>query len=320
MRRVGFTLVELLVVIAIIGVLVALLLPAIQAAREAARRMKCANNLKQNQLAYLLFHDANKRYPAGSSKCFFSPGDPPCSSPGPPRNGFSAFVEILPFIEEEALFNSYDRTVLPWTQGVNWNTPANNKFIQTVVAAYRCPSDPITPVSIRADKTEHSLAANTEVAHGSYALNQGTYGPRTMGSIPTARLYNNGVANQYFTHKAKEFSDGLSTTFFMGEVRDGDKRESSNIWTLGLRFLDTMRSSEAPLNTPYDDAATVKTHSGLTQNGVFASYHPGGCHFAFGDGHVSLLVETIDLGIYQALSTRGPNSRAGKGGEIVSEP
>jgi len=319
MRR-GFTLVELLVVIAIIGVLVALLLPAVQAAREAARRMQCSNNLKQNQLGYLLFHDAHKRYPTGSSKCFFSPGNPPCPNPGPPRDGFGALVAILPYVEEEALFNSQDPAVVIWTQSVNWNTPINNKFIQTVVPSYRCPSDQTEAVSVRADKTEHSLAANTAVAHGSYAMNQGTYGPRTMGSIPTARLRNNGVANQFYYHKAKEITDGLSTTFFMGEVRDADKRESSNIWTLGLRFLDTMRSSEAPLNSPYNDPATIKTHSGLAQNGVFASYHPGGCHFAFGDGHVSFLAETIDLKTYQALSTRGSGSVAGKGGEIVSEP
>ena len=122
----AFTLVELLVVIAIIGILIALLLPAVQAAREAARRMQCTNNLKQLGLAFHTYHDANRSFPAqkGGPSDEISYG---CT-------GF--FVTLLPYFEQTALYSSYTAT-LPWPNSIS----GNNEFSRTVVGALLCPSD-----------------------------------------------------------------------------------------------------------------------------------------------------------------------------------
>src|SRR6187455_2929482 len=122
-RARGFTLVELLVVIAIIGVLVALLLPAVQSAREAARRMRCANNLKQIALAAQNFHDIHGNFPSG------------CKLTTPPDTYYSNWaIQLLPYIEQQNLFSRYDDTVT--------NVHPNNKFVrETFVDAYSCPSE-----------------------------------------------------------------------------------------------------------------------------------------------------------------------------------
>ena len=107
--KAGFTLVELLVVIAIIGVLVALLLPAVQAARESARRTSCTNNLKNIALAMLNFHDSHKALPASNR--------PPGATNNP---RYSAFMLLLPYYEEQNVYDLYDRTV-------NWSSPIPSK-------------------------------------------------------------------------------------------------------------------------------------------------------------------------------------------------
>ncbi len=145
MRRRGFTLVELLVVIAIIGILVGLLLPAVQAAREAARRMQCGNNLKQQVLAMHNHHDTFKRFPAalqiGQTWYSTTARNPPPSgvaANGYPNDGpfFSWMYHILPFVEGSTLYNSFNRTQWPWWQGPSgkrWNAVINPTFV--------CPSD-----------------------------------------------------------------------------------------------------------------------------------------------------------------------------------
>ncbi|WP_449301091.1 DUF1559 family PulG-like putative transporter [Pseudobythopirellula maris] len=127
----GFTLVELLVVIAIIGILVALLLPAVQAAREAARRMECGNHLKQIGLAIHNYESAHGAFPAGSKAIRGS-------SLGPYTSTWT--IEILPFIEEQTLFDTWVR-VSPSGSIVETWEPANKQLRETIVSAYLCPSD-----------------------------------------------------------------------------------------------------------------------------------------------------------------------------------
>ncbi len=133
-RNNGFTLVELLVVIAIIGILIALLLPAVQAAREAARRMSCTNKMKQIALALHNYHDTNKAFPYGHIHRGNHDGNP---NNGRGGNGFGWAWSILPFLEQEALFEQFDSR-WPITDSSNSN---NLQLMQTPLEAYACPSD-----------------------------------------------------------------------------------------------------------------------------------------------------------------------------------
>src|SRR5687767_10434986 len=132
--RLGFTLVELLVVIAIIGVLVALLLPAVQAARESARRMQCANNLKQIGLALVNYHDTNKWFPPGAVWRSSTAGDN--------DNRGSFFVRILPFVEQQSLYNLFDFNKN--TDDQRLTSASTSELLRgQVIASYICPSDTV---------------------------------------------------------------------------------------------------------------------------------------------------------------------------------
>src|SRR5262245_54942628 len=129
--RRAFTLIELLVVIAIIGILIGLLLPAVQKVREAANRMKCANNLKQRALALDNYEGTHGSYPPGRRGCDGITTGPcasvPTSGTTPNRAGTSGFVHLLPFLEAQAHYNQFNQADLPWgTYSVTWGTAANN--------------------------------------------------------------------------------------------------------------------------------------------------------------------------------------------------
>jgi prepilin-type N-terminal cleavage/methylation domain-containing protein/prepilin-type processing-associated H-X9-DG protein len=297
-RRTGFTLVELLVVIAIIGILVALLLPAIQAAREAARRAQCVNNLKQTQLGIIGYHDVQKKYPAGRNGVDAD-------------HGVSLFVQILPFIEEQQLYDLMDKTYPVWDNisPFTWDTIANNlKVVATVVKSYRCPSDPTqnTYTSKELEWLPHPPGTAT-LALTSYACNWGSQVSNTY------KQTNDGMFLYKIQITQEKVTDGLSKTMFVGEI--STRIELPNplwataiTWTHGLRRA-TMRSTALPMNAPLPTWYPI---SGVYEDGYFGSHHPGAAHFAFGDGHVSFLEENIDITTYRSLSTRAGN-------EIASE-
>ena len=299
----AFTLVELLVVITIIGILIALLLPAVQAAREAARRMQCSNNLKQISLALVNYENAFRTFPPGTlgidgaSEGVFATYTPH------QRTVMSALVLLLPFVEQQALYDSFDLDNGPvwFFTGVAspmssaWlSEPGKVAAVATRLAVYVCPSD------TSEEMTETYLLPNVEAATGSYALMAGTNGPRFFGTAWVAVKYdNNGMFYYVQAHKVRDCTDGTSNTIFAGETIEAHNPESRNIWTIGWRLTDSQRTTDNPINTP---PGLGVTWSGL--NGCFASKHPGGAMFAFGDGHVSFLSENIDLETYRALSTR----------------
>jgi prepilin-type N-terminal cleavage/methylation domain-containing protein/prepilin-type processing-associated H-X9-DG protein len=309
----GFTLVELLVVIAIIGILVALLLPAIQAAREAARRSSCTNNLKQIGIATLNYENGRKQLPPGRIECDGSfsggasagtghPCTPPNTIPDLHRGAASGFLLLLPQLEDQALYDTIEFDAGFWEQNsMTWLTARNIKVIATRPGVMVCPSDLSEPNSLDTKVgSAHDIGTNL-AATGSYAFCTGMYGANA-GSQKT-KYQNSGLFYYYRRHKTKDCTDGLSKTMLGGEVLEAHTQRSSNIWTRALRLVDTQRSTENPVNTPPGfNAPSSGTFAGL--NSAFGSYHAGGAQFCFCDGHVRFIDDTIDQYVYASLSTR----------------
>ena len=296
--RWGFSLVELLVVIAIIGVLVALLLPAIQAAREAARRATCFNHQKQVGLAIFEYESVARKFPAGRLGCDDmgeSRPIPACPPGLPPekKTAASGFVLILPYLEMQAL---YDQLHVAdgglWNRNVNdiawYGDPGKNQGIKEIIPTMVCPSDQSIPLSY----VYQPIIAATST----YALVSGSNGPK----VPEVdvRYNNNGMFVYVTSRRAKHLTDGLSNTLMMGEVLLADTWESSNTWSYARAHADSLRTTLNPLNT-WPGSGIVREQ----RNGAFGSWHPLGGIFAFADGHLQFLSDDIDLAVYQALST-----------------
>ncbi|MDR3109561.1 MAG: DUF1559 domain-containing protein, partial [Planctomycetaceae bacterium] len=307
----AFTLVELLVVIAIIGVLIALLLPAVQAAREAARRMQCSNNLKQLGLAMHNYHDVHNALPAA----WF--GYDAQNRPAPLGNpGWSWGTAILPFAEQSNVQNNLVHYNLPIT------ADENEQARKTVLKLFRCPSD-----SSPSNRTftieefeeqhghEHEESEGEEgefhemkFALANYIVNFGTFDSDEAEQFAEDNPHTIFKTDGVFYHNSclnlAAITDGLSNTLFIGE-------RTSNV---GLQTWVGM---------PPDDGCFPALLVGSTndaegkplgkKNGSphgFSSEHPGGANFTFGDGSVRFLSETLDVNLLKALSTRGGGESA----------
>jgi len=313
----GFTLVELLVVIAIIGILVALLLPAVQAAREAARRMQCGNNVKQIALALASYEGSFGTYPPSRV------GRDGSSGVNQERVGTSALVLILPQLELQATYDLFNFDDGPWVSGeTGWYAPTNSNRAALAQRpdVYVCPSDdsePFTKREVAACTAWGFTTENCPMATGSYATVAGTYGAGTIGqgqptiTLTDAKSRNDGVFFYLSRIKIEDITDGLTSTIFVGETVENHTADSSNMWTKGNRETETHRSTSNSLNTWPGEGQCITSY-GWRVNGAFASRHPGGANFGFGDGHVEFLEENIALYVYQALSTRAR-------GEVVDD-
>jgi prepilin-type N-terminal cleavage/methylation domain-containing protein/prepilin-type processing-associated H-X9-DG protein len=294
----AFTLVELLVAISILGALSALLLPAVQSAREAARRTTCAIRQKQLGQAILSFEGTYRTFPAGRIGCDDT-GETTDISVCPPglasakKSGASGFVEILPQLEQQSL---YDQIAV--TKGGLWNRnvddlewysdPGKSRGIKENLRVLVCPSETSQSLS--------EVYAPVIAATSSYAFVQGSRGPNVATTI--VKFDNDGLFLYVLRRKANQVVDGLSNTVMLGEVVLTDTWESSNTWSYALVNADCLRSTANPLNTRPGAGTTVER-----QNGAFASRHPNGALFCYADGHVQFLTDEIDRAAYKAAST-----------------
>jgi prepilin-type N-terminal cleavage/methylation domain-containing protein len=289
-QRNAFTLVELLVVIAIIGILVALLLPAVQAAREAARRMSCNNNLEQVGLALHNYHDTHKSLPMGWIG--IDPATGQQHALGQPGWGWAA--TILPFLEQsntESLING----VLPITD------PANLAARQTHLPIYRCPSD--------ANSQElFEITGSMPTVRISTANYVGIAGTIELANCETLPIGTQCQTDGIFYHNSstafRDIVDGLSNTFMGGERSSKIKNST---WVGSIPGAD--EGFERFLGLADDHPPNTE---GVHLDDL-SSYHPAGVNFVIVDGSVRLITDTIDLRAYRALATR-------QGGEAVSLP
>jgi len=310
--RRGFTLVELLVVIAIIGILIALLLPAVQAAREAARRSQCTNNLKQMGIALHTYHDTLKTFPPGGIWWTNNTGAANWS-----KNRGSLLVYLLPYVEQNPLYDSFDfGSNIAYQQFASPPSTGSPYIAGTILSVYRCPSDKSPD---RNDETVNGIPAGN-LAMFSYA---GSKGPTLTGNNPAGSCPERAIYAAYalstsdskpagpFTRmgrkycaKMREITDGLSNTIFVGEIRGECAKPVQRGWAHASN-TQGMISTIYPINydTCNKDQSQGPCHwynNWSTEFG-FKSLHPGGANFLFGDGSVHFVSETIDHWTYQYL-------------------
>jgi len=310
-RSSGFTLIELLVVIAIIAVLISLLLPAVQSAREAARRAQCTNNLKQLGLAAHNYMDVNGVLPMGSW-AMRPPGDPGNTSCTGGRHEVSVFVAMLPFYEQAQVFNAYNSNV--HYAGNDPASASNLTLSATGIGALWCPSDPaITGAQYDLYYWVLSDGRPFNMRYTSYKGNAGTYPtpgrydcpyyPDSACPFTQMQGQANGVFNYYSKASIASITDGTSNTLLFGESawgklgagRDGGQQEWQ-WWTSG-NYGDTLFLSMFPSN-PQKRVGDFGSLSGINTT-VFilatSSLHPGGCNFAMCDGSVRFIKDTVSV-------------------------
>jgi prepilin-type N-terminal cleavage/methylation domain-containing protein/prepilin-type processing-associated H-X9-DG protein len=319
MRPRGFTLIELLVVIAIIGVLIALLLPAVQQAREAARRTQCTNNLKQIGLALHMYADTQGCFPPGNQG---------------PIHQFSPLARVFPYLEQNALFAAFNFDLGLRAGGNAPVRPENLTATQTVVTVFLCPSDP-----------NNRRVLDPQYRPANYV---GTVGTGVPDSGNFLDPWPDGVCFVSSAVRLADVTDGLSQTTVMSEslVGSGQNTAAGGQGDIRRQYLhlgteQPPRTIPTPANCamgssfPWrgdrnygwavgrldtalynhflrpNDQQPDCYHTHVRGWKAARSEHAGGVNVLLGDGHVQFVKDTVSLPIWRALATRS-------GGEVVS--
>ncbi len=281
-RVYGFTIVELLVVITIIGILIALLLPAVQSAREAARRVQCSSNLKQIGLGILGYESMQRVFPPAY-----------CRTPA-----HNMLAYILPFVEQQSVYERYHFSK-------NWSSTDNRLARQTHIALFLCPSAPgsrtcVTDYATCEDfmpSPKSILLKSKQVTHRSDWEN--LFRAKLLPDYPNSR-----------PTRAADVSDGLSNTLMLFEDGGRPYEYVGGHWT---------GNSEVSGSQWADDEAEVWVHSvcddvrviNCNNNNEIFSFHPGGANFLFGDGTVRFIPQTIQTETFVSLFTRSAGDLIG---------
>ncbi|EAQ80620.1 DUF1559 domain-containing protein [Blastopirellula marina] len=313
-RRGGFTLVELLVVIAIIGVLIALLLPAVQQAREAARRMSCGNNLKQIGLALHNYHDVYNTMPPGGFRYI---SDTPSSTNENTAFGatsHSYLVAILPYVEFSAMADQFNDI-----QG--WRGQPNRRVVIAVPQSYQCPSSTL-PRSDHADETllDSGSTVIGQMYAGHYVGNMGPIGsgyklfckkPADSGSAPNCNSGNEvsdqGILGANSKIGFRDITDGTSNTIMVGELSTNNYptgEAAPRAWSRGCPDHSCGMAKNVKFGINIQGFV-----SGNFNNMSFSSMHSGGAQVLMADASARFVSENVDMDAYLATASRN-------GGEV----
>jgi len=292
--RSAFTLVELLVVIAIIGALVALLLPAVQSAREAARRMKCQNHLKQIGLGLHNYHDVQGGLP---------PGGMATASSAQANDGMGFHVFLLPYVEQDALFRQFNAT-LPY------NAAPNRDLGATKVSLYLCPS----AINLYTENASENAATGgkgwTTHYHGNMGPNDLTNNRYEVIQSTNGGQARQGVLGRDTKTRLAEITDGTSNTFLVGETSWTRGNPVGNVvgyrvWhrgcnTNGQLACGSCRNVANGLATVWAGGGGVAAYNNFS----FGSIHPSSTNFLFCDASTRSISNNTPLGVLLATASR----------------